>query len=49
MHENGSISVHTQNILPIIKQWLYSEKDIFKSRQQAITNELLDIVGGSMA
>ena len=29
MHENGSISVHTQNILPIIKQWLYSEKDIF--------------------
>lgn len=27
--ENGSISIHTDNILPIIKKWLYSEKDIF--------------------
>jgi len=27
--ERGSISVHTENILPIIKKWLYSEKDIF--------------------
>lgn len=27
--ENGSISIHTENILPIIKKWLYSEKDIF--------------------
>lgn len=28
-HENGSISINTENILPIIKKWLYSEKDIF--------------------
>ncbi len=27
--ENGHISIHTENILPIIKKWLYSEKDIF--------------------
>jgi molecular chaperone HtpG len=27
--ERGSISIHTENILPIIKKWLYSEKDIF--------------------
>ncbi|MBT6325357.1 MAG: molecular chaperone HtpG, partial [Bdellovibrionales bacterium] len=25
----GDISIHTQNILPIIKKWLYSEQDIF--------------------
>lgn len=29
LHETGSISIHTENILPIIKKWLYSEKDIF--------------------
>lgn len=27
--EKGNISIHTENILPIIKKWLYSEKDIF--------------------
>lgn len=27
--EKGSISIHTENIFPIIKKWLYSEKDIF--------------------
>ncbi|WP_131068215.1 molecular chaperone HtpG [Clostridioides difficile] len=27
--EKGSISIHTENILPIIKKWLYSDKDIF--------------------
>jgi molecular chaperone HtpG len=27
--ENGSISIHTENIFPIIKKWLYSDKDIF--------------------
>ena len=27
--EKGRISVNTQNILPIIKKWLYSEKEIF--------------------
>lgn len=25
----GNITVHTQNIFPVIKQWLYSDKDIF--------------------
>lgn len=27
--ESGSISIHTENIFPIIKKWLYSDKDIF--------------------
>ncbi len=27
--EKGQISIHTQNILPIIKKWLYAEKEIF--------------------
>lgn len=27
--ENGKISVHAENIFPIIKKWLYSDKDIF--------------------
>ena len=27
--EKGNISINTENILPIIKKWLYSEKDIF--------------------
>ena len=25
----AQLKVHTENILPIIKKWLYSEKDIF--------------------
>src|SRR5579871_3086427 len=24
-----TLKIHTENILPIIKQWLYSDKDIF--------------------
>ncbi len=27
--QKGSISIHAQNIMPIIKRWLYSDKDIF--------------------
>ena len=27
--EQGTISIHTDNIFPIIKKWLYSEKEIF--------------------
>jgi len=27
--ESGNISIHTENIMPIIKKWLYSDKDIF--------------------
>ena len=29
MSESGHISIHAENILPIIKRWLYSEKEIF--------------------
>ena len=29
MTETGTISIHAENILPIIKKWLYSEKEIF--------------------
>ena len=29
VHESGNISVHTENIFPIIKKWLYSDRDIF--------------------
>ena len=27
--KKGNIEVHTQNIFPVIKKWLYSDKDIF--------------------
>jgi molecular chaperone HtpG len=27
--EKGSIQIHSENILPIIKKWLYSDRDIF--------------------
>jgi molecular chaperone HtpG len=29
MMKKSSLSVHSENILPIIKKWLYSDKDIF--------------------
>ncbi len=29
MTEKGKISIHAQNIMPVIKRWLYSDKDIF--------------------
>ena len=29
MKREGQIKVHSENILPIIKKWLYSDKDIF--------------------
>lgn len=28
-NKKGNISIHTENIFPIIKKWLYSDKDIF--------------------
>ena len=28
-NEKGGVSVATENIFPVIKQWLYSEKEIF--------------------
>ncbi len=27
--QKGSISIDAQNIMPVIKRWLYSDKDIF--------------------
>ena len=27
--QKGNISIDTENIFPIIKKWLYSDKDIF--------------------
>jgi molecular chaperone HtpG len=27
--QTGNISIHAQNIMPVIKRWLYSDKDIF--------------------
>ena len=29
MQEKGTLSVNTENLMPIIKKWLYSDKDIF--------------------
>ena len=29
MAQKGNISIHAQNIMPVIKKWLYSDKDIF--------------------
>ncbi|WP_058486817.1 molecular chaperone HtpG [Defluviitalea phaphyphila] len=28
-HETGNLSIHSENIFPIIKKWLYSDNDIF--------------------
>ena len=29
MKREGQIKVHSENIFPVIKKWLYSDKDIF--------------------
>ena len=29
MEKKGNISIHAENIMPVIKRWLYSDKDIF--------------------
>ena len=29
MTQKGNISIHAENIMPVIKRWLYSDKDIF--------------------
>ena len=36
MKENGSVSIDAQNIMPVIKRWLYSDKDIFL--REAVSN-----------
>lgn len=39
--ENGNISIHAENILPIIKKWLYSEKDIFVREMVSNANDAI--------
>ena len=34
--EQGSVSIDAQNIMPVIKRWLYSDKDIFL--REAVSN-----------
>ncbi|MDD6203620.1 MAG: ATP-binding protein, partial [Firmicutes bacterium] len=29
MQQKGNLSVNTENLMPIIKKWLYSDRDIF--------------------
>jgi FlaA1/EpsC-like NDP-sugar epimerase len=29
MYGHGTVSINAENIMPVIKQWLYSDKDIF--------------------
>ena len=29
MNKEGSLSINSENIFPIIKKWLYSDHDIF--------------------
>ncbi len=49
--ERGSLSIHSENIFPIIKKWLYSDHDIFireliSNGSDAITKlKKLDIMG----
>ncbi|TCT14629.1 molecular chaperone HtpG [Natranaerovirga pectinivora] len=51
INENGSLSIHSENIFPIIKKWLYSDHDIFvreliSNACDAITKlKKLDIMG----
>ena len=34
--ERGSVSIDAENIMPVIKRWLYSDKDIFL--REAVSN-----------
>ncbi|NLV58217.1 MAG: molecular chaperone HtpG [Clostridiales bacterium] len=45
--QKGSISIHAQNIMPIIKRWLYSDKDIFI--REMVSNACDAIVKQKMA
>ena len=33
MEKKGSLSIHSENIFPIIKKWMYSDRDIFVREQ----------------
>ena len=46
MGEKGGISVQTEHIFPIIKRWLYSDKEIFLREREQIT-EMIHQVGVS--
>ena len=51
MQKNGSLSIHSENIFPIIKKWMYSDQDIFVREQisnatDAVTKlEKLSLIG----
>ena len=51
MQKNGSLSIHSKNIFPIIKKWMYSDQDIFVREQisnatDAVTKlEKLSLIG----
>ena len=51
MKKNGSLSIHSENIFPIIKKWMYSDQDIFVREQisnatDAVTKlEKLSLIG----
>ena len=40
-HESGHLSIHAENILPIIKKWLYSDKDIFVREMVSNANDAI--------
>ena len=40
-HESGHLSIHAENILPIIKKWLYSNKDIFVREMVSNANDAI--------
>jgi molecular chaperone HtpG len=39
--KEGNIGIHTENIMPIIKKWLYSDKDIFIRELVSNSNDAL--------
>jgi molecular chaperone HtpG len=39
--ESGNLSIHAENILPIIKKWLYSDKDIFVREMVSNSNDAI--------
>src|SRR5690606_9219140 len=39
--ESGNLSIHAENILPIIKKWLYSDKDIFVREMVSNANDAI--------
>ena len=39
MEKKGSLSIHSENIFPIIKKWMYSDQDIFVREQISNTTD----------